>query len=102
MRFVSLFVQSSLLALVAAAASPALAQSPPPQPRATPKAESKAITVTGQRQDVVSTADRLSFSVAKDVQAQTGTVADVLRNVPGVEVDVQGNVSLRGDSGVKI
>lgn len=44
----------------------------------------------------------MSFNVANDLQVQTGTVADALRNVPGVEVDLQGNVSLRGDPGVQI
>ncbi|HEY2357923.1 MAG TPA: TonB-dependent receptor, partial [Phenylobacterium sp.] len=46
--------------------------------------------------------DRRSYSVATDLQAQTGAIADALRNVPSVEVDVQGNVSLRGDPNVTI
>ena len=33
---------------------------------------------------------------------QTGTLADALRAVPGVEVNLEGGVSLRGDPGVKI
>jgi outer membrane receptor protein involved in Fe transport len=58
--------------------------------------------VTGRRSDVIAAPDRVSFSVANDLQVQTGTLADALRAVPGVEVDVQGNVSLRGDPGVTI
>lgn len=70
---------------------------------ATPgKADGEALVVTGTQSDVISTADRLSFSVANDLQVQTGTLADALRAVPGVEVDLQGNVSLRGDPGVTI
>jgi outer membrane receptor protein involved in Fe transport len=60
------------------------------------------IVVTGTRSDVVSSADRTSFNIANDLQVQTGTMADALRAVPGVEVDLQGNVSLRGDPGVTI
>lgn len=60
------------------------------------------VVVTGTRSEVISTPDRTSFSVANDLQVQTGTLADALRAVPGVEVDVQGNVSLRGDPGVTI
>jgi outer membrane receptor protein involved in Fe transport len=62
----------------------------------------EAIVVTGARTGVIATPDRVSFSVANDLQVQTGTLADALRAVPGVEVDVQGNVSLRGDPGVTI
>jgi outer membrane receptor protein involved in Fe transport len=51
---------------------------------------------------VVGGPDRVSFSVANDLQVQTGTLADALRAVPGVEVDLQGQVRLRGDPGVKI
>jgi outer membrane receptor protein involved in Fe transport len=58
--------------------------------------------VTGTRSDVVASPDRTSFNVANDLQVQTGTVADALRAVPGVEVDLQGRVSLRGDPGVQI
>ncbi|HZZ31643.1 MAG TPA: TonB-dependent receptor [Phenylobacterium sp.] len=46
--------------------------------------------------------DRKSYDVTKDLQAQSGAITDALRNVPSVEVDVQGNVSLRGDSNVTI
>jgi outer membrane receptor for ferrienterochelin and colicin len=46
--------------------------------------------------------DRRSYSVANDLSARTGSIADALRNIPSVEVDVQGNVSLRGDPNVTI
>ena len=47
--------------------------------------------------------DRKSYSLADDLRAQGGGgVADALRNVPSVEVDLQGNVSLRGDPNVTI
>ncbi|HEX6859969.1 MAG TPA: outer membrane beta-barrel family protein [Caulobacteraceae bacterium] len=60
------------------------------------------VTVTAAPQQYRSSIDRKSYSVANDLQATTGSVADVLRNVPSVEVDVQGNVSLRGDQSVTI
>ncbi|MBS0333902.1 MAG: TonB-dependent receptor [Proteobacteria bacterium] len=47
--------------------------------------------------------DRKSYSVVGDLQAQGGgAIADALRNVPSVQVDPQGNVSLRGDGNVTI
>ncbi len=60
------------------------------------------IVVTGTRSDVVASPDRMSFNVSNNLQVQSGTVADALRAVPGVEVDLQGRVSLRGDPGVQI
>ena len=111
----------SMLAVAACLMAPAAAQAqtppaPAPQgqaPQAQPPAGERArapgqapagqnLTVTGTRSNVVVTPDRMSFNVANDLQVQTGTVADALRAVPGVEVDVQGNVSLRGDPGVRI
>jgi outer membrane receptor protein involved in Fe transport len=60
------------------------------------------VVVTGSNQGVRPSVDRLSYSVANDLQTATGSVSDALRNVPGVEVDPQGNVSLRGDPNVTI
>ena len=60
------------------------------------------VVVEAVRPDIVTSSDRMSYNITNDLQAQTGSVADALRNVPGVEVDLQGNVSLRGDSNVTI
>ncbi|MFI4964855.1 MAG: TonB-dependent receptor domain-containing protein [Caulobacterales bacterium] len=73
-----------------------------PRPKAAPKTV-EAITVTGVSQDGMRTSiDRRSYGVANDLAATTGSIADALKNVPSVEVDVQGNVSLRGDPNVTI
>ncbi|WP_372783962.1 TonB-dependent receptor domain-containing protein [Phenylobacterium sp.] len=89
-----------------AAAAPKPAQTPAAQ---TPVAKAgggktvEGVTVQGQsnagmRVDI----DRRSYDITKDLQAQTGSIADALRNIPSVQVDVQGNISLRGDPSVTI
>ncbi len=60
------------------------------------------MVVTGEAPAVRTSIDRKSYSVTGDLQAQTGSIGDALRNVPSVEVDVQGNISLRGDANVTI
>ncbi len=40
--------------------------------------------------------DRKIVNVGQDINASTGSAADVLRNTPSVSVDIEGNVSLRG------
>lgn len=78
-------------------------QTPPQEaPAEDEETELEDVVVRTTRPDIVASADRMSYNVANDLQAQTGSVADMLRNVPGVEVDLQGNVSLRGDSNVTI
>lgn len=67
-----------------------------------PKKEAEAITVRGSRDGIRTSIDATSYSLANDLQAANGTLADALRNVPSVDVDPQGNVSLRGDPGVTI
>lgn len=40
--------------------------------------------------------DRRVFNVDKDLSAQGGNAVDVMKNVPGLSVDVDGNVEMRG------
>jgi outer membrane receptor protein involved in Fe transport len=61
------------------------------------------ITVTAAAPDADRTSiDRRSYGVAKDLSSTTGSISDALKNIPSVEVDVQGNVALRGDTNVTI
>ena len=42
--------------------------------------------------------DKKVVNVSQDVTAAGGTAADVLENTPSVEVDIEGNVTMRGSS----
>ncbi|MFA5404800.1 MAG: TonB-dependent receptor [Ignavibacteria bacterium] len=42
------------------------------------------------------------YNLEKDLNAKSGSVMDVLKNIPSVNVDNDGNVSLRGGGNVKI
>ncbi len=46
--------------------------------------------------------DKKVYNVGKDLLVKGGTISDVLDNIPSVAVDVEGNVSLRGNENVKI
>ncbi|RYG29039.1 MAG: TonB-dependent receptor, partial [Burkholderiales bacterium] len=99
------YLHGSAMAAAMTAPGLAQAQTPPAQQTAPAKPapdKSNEVVVTGQRSEVTAAPDRLSFNITNDLQAQNGTVADALRAVPGVEVDLEGKVSLRGDSGVTI
>jgi outer membrane receptor protein involved in Fe transport len=60
------------------------------------------VTVTGERNMMITRIDRKVFNVTKDIMAQTGTVSDVLQTIPSVSVDIDGNISLRGSGSVTI
>lgn len=46
--------------------------------------------------------DKKVFNIGKDLSIRGGNASDVLGNVPSVQVDVDGNVSLRGNDNVTI
>ena len=60
------------------------------------------VTVTGQRAIMKLEVDRKSFDVTQDISNAGGSASDVLENIPSVEVDNDGNVSLRGNSSVEV
>lgn len=85
--------------------SPAAASRPMPPATTTPdgqKEKDATITVTGSRDGIQTSIDATSYSLSKNLQATNGTLADALRGVPSVDVDPEGNVSLRGDPSVTI
>ncbi len=56
----------------------------------------KEVEVVGERATMVMQVDRRVFNVEKDLSTQGGTGVEVMKNVPGLSVDVDGNVEMRG------
>lgn len=91
----------TLIAATTFAVSPAGAAPAPAKP-IPPEARDDTITVTGAKAGSVSAIDRKIYTVGRDLQSVTGSVADVLDKLPSVDIDASGNVSLRGDANVQI
>lgn len=60
------------------------------------------LTVTAERSQAVLAPDRNVYRVADMPSSAGGTATDALRNVPAIEVDVDGKVSLRGSQNVAV
>ena len=60
------------------------------------------VSVTATRTALQLGIDKKVFSVDQSLVSEGGSAADLLQNVPSVETDIDGNVSLRGSSGVKV
>ncbi len=60
------------------------------------------VRVTARRAQVQSRIDRTVYSTADDPVAEGGSATDVLATLPSVDVDIDGNVSLRGAGSVAI
>ena len=60
------------------------------------------VLVTGQKALFNMSIDRKVYNVDQDVISKSGSASELLQNIPSVEVDLDGNVSLRGSSNVLI
>lgn len=59
------------------------------------------VVVTGTKSLIENKIDRVVYNVEKDVTSQTGMATDVLRKIPQVSVDINGNVELLGNPSIR-
>lgn len=60
------------------------------------------VTVVGQKSQMKFELDKKVFNVSQNLSSIGGTASDVLSNIPSVEVNSEGQVSLRGNSSVTV
>jgi outer membrane receptor protein involved in Fe transport len=58
------------------------------------------VDIISQKSAQNNSIDRKVYNVKKDILSQTGSVSDILQNIPSVSVDVDGTVSIRGSSNI--
>lgn len=61
-----------------------------------------AVTITAQKPMYAYEGEKKIYNVSEDPSVQGGVANDALQNAPGVYVDMEGNITLRGVSGVEI
>ena len=59
-------------------------------------------TVTGQKTAIKLEVDRKSYDVSQDLSNVGASASDALENIPSVQVDQDGNISMRGSSSVEV
>jgi outer membrane receptor protein involved in Fe transport len=62
----------------------------------------KEVAITAQKSTMQLGIDKKVFSVDQSLVSEGGSASDLLQNVPSIQTDVDGNVSLRGSTGVKV
>lgn len=60
------------------------------------------VTIQGERTQMQMALDKKVYNIGKDLSNLGGSATDILDNLPSVQVDVEGNVSLRGSENVRI
>ena len=60
------------------------------------------VTVEAEREFMTNEIDRKVYDPSKLILSKTGSATDILENIPAVELDIDGNITLRGSSAVRI
>ncbi|WP_041579495.1 TonB-dependent receptor domain-containing protein [Bacteroides helcogenes] len=60
------------------------------------------VVVKGKKSTYVQSIDKKVFNVGQDLMSASGSASDLMQNIPSVQVDVEGNISLRGNENVEI
>jgi len=62
----------------------------------------KEVEISGEKSEYVNSLDRKVYNLDKNIVNTGGTATEVLRNIPSVTVDIDGNISLRGSGNVNV
>lgn len=60
------------------------------------------VVIKGEKSTTELNLDKKVFNVGKDLMSNGGNANDILSNVPSVNVDANGGISLRGNTGVRV
>lgn len=60
------------------------------------------VVVEGRKPQFVAKLDRKIYNVGQDLMGSAGSASDLMQNIPSVDVDMDGIVSLRGNSDVTV
>jgi len=61
----------------------------------------QSVTVTGTAPVIENKIDKMVYNAANDLVSQGGVATDVLKKVPQVTIDIDGNVELQGSTGIR-
>lgn len=64
--------------------------------------ELEEVVVNAEREFMTNEIDRKVYDPSKLILSKTGSATDILENIPAVELDLDGNITLRGSSAVRI
>jgi len=64
--------------------------------------ELEEVVVNAEREFMTNEIDRKVYDPSKLILSKTGSATDILENIPSVELDLEGNITLRGSSAVRI
>src|SRR5690606_12854681 len=64
--------------------------------------ELQSIEIVAERSTMEQLVDRKVIKVGKDLSTAGATAADIMGNVPSVNIDQDGNISMRGNDNVRI
>jgi outer membrane receptor protein involved in Fe transport len=60
------------------------------------------ITVEGEKSLIEERVDRMIYNAENDITSKGGDASDVLRRVPNLSVDLDGNISIRGSENIRV
>ena len=95
-------LRNIILPLLIVAAAPALCQNVDTTKTTKLAKTLQPVKIAAKRPVYTIDGEKNIYNVADDPAVQSGTTEDALQNTPGVSVDVEGNITLRGVSSIEI